>query len=272
MRHILAGWCLLLLVASPGAAQSAGDFRWSGTVARGKTIEIKGVNGDVRAERSPGAEVEVVATKRGRRSDPSTVSVEVVQEDGNVTICAVYPTPSGSDWFRGRRGARGPNECRPGEAGHMNTDNNDVRVDFVVKLPAGVRFVGRTVNGSVEARDLESDADVRTVNGAIWLTTTGVGRAQTVNGSIEASIGSANWSETLGFKTVNGSITLRLPKDVSTNLRAEMLNGRFESDFPVLVQSFRGRNRRVVGTIGQGGRDLELTTVNGSVHLRFVTN
>src|SRR5687767_1944733 len=55
---------------SGGEAAAQNEFRWSGQVASGRTVEIKGVNGDVRAEASSGGEVEVVATKSARRSDP----------------------------------------------------------------------------------------------------------------------------------------------------------------------------------------------------------
>jgi hypothetical protein len=41
---------LLFAVAAPAAAQS-GDFRWTGKLAPGKRLEIRGVNGDVRARR-----------------------------------------------------------------------------------------------------------------------------------------------------------------------------------------------------------------------------
>jgi hypothetical protein len=36
----------------------------------------------------------------------------------------------------------------------MNTHNNDVKVEFTVLVPQGVRFVGRSVNGDVEANSL----------------------------------------------------------------------------------------------------------------------
>jgi hypothetical protein len=49
-----------------------------------------------------------------------------------------------------------------------------------------------------------------------------------------------------------------------------MMNGGFQSDFPLMVQSFGGRNRHVDGTIGQGGRDLDLHTVNGRIHLQSI--
>jgi hypothetical protein len=276
MRRVLSVSLFLLCMAGSAGAQS-NDFRWAGTIERGKAIEIKGVNGGVRAEFTSGNQVEVVATKSARRSDVSSVSVQVVQDNGNVTICAVYPTPD--RWYRRNRNAfgnrnnrddDGPNECRPGSAGHLNVDNNDVRVDFTVKVPVGVRFFGKTVNGGIDAVGLRSDVDVETVNGKIAIETTGLGSANTVNGSIDASIGASTGTEPLEFRTVNGNITVQLPKDTNADLRADMLNGGFESDFPVMVQSFRSRNRHIVGTIGKGGRDLEFHTVNGRIRLQSV--
>ena len=262
-------------VASIAGAQSD-DFRWTGAIERGKAIELKGVNGDVHAEYTSGNQVEVVATKRARRSDPSQVAVQVVQENGNVTICAVYPTPARRFTSRNRssRNSRdryeGPNECRPGSAGHMDVDNNDVRVDFAVKVPAGVNFYAQTVNGDIDAPSLRSDSDVQTVNGRINLATTGLGSATTVNGAIVARLGSTNGNSPIEFRTVNGSITLSVPKGLNANLHAQTLNGSFESDFPVTIQSLRGRNRRISGTIGKGGRDLDLHTVNGTIRLQSV--
>ena len=46
--------------------------------------------------------------------------------------------------------------------------------------------------------------------------------------------------------------------------------GGFHSDFPLMVQSFGGRNRHVDGTIGTGGRDLDLHTVNGQIQLQSI--
>ena len=51
----------------PAAAQ-AQDFRWHGRLAPGKRVEVKGVNGDVRAVATTGSEVEVTAAKHARRS------------------------------------------------------------------------------------------------------------------------------------------------------------------------------------------------------------
>jgi len=195
------------------------------------------VNGDVRGVAGSG-EVDVTAVKHARRSDPDDVKIEVVQHEDGVTICAVYPSD-------GRR----ENTCDAGEGGHMNVRDNDVTVDFTVRVPAGVRFLGNTVNGDVEAALGSSDVEANTVNGSIRISTDGYAEAQTVNGEIVASLGRATWSEALEFRTVNGGITLGLPAGLSTEVRASTVNGDIQTDFPLMVtgrlgpRSLRGYRR-----------------------------
>lgn len=247
---------LLAAGGLPAAAAAQQDFQWKGRVATGKSLEVRGISGDVLVSAATGTEASVTAVKRSRRDDPDEVRIEVVEHDGNVTICAVYP-PS-------RR--RGPNECRPG-GGEQHSDNNDVSVEFTVAVPAGVRFIGATVNGDVAARALRSDAEVSTVNGSVDVETTGYAEARTVNGSIEARLGSGNWPRHLDFRTVNGGITLELPADVKAEVEAETVNGEISTDFPLTV-SGRFGPRRINGTIGGGGPVLSMETVNGSIRLR----
>jgi hypothetical protein len=251
-----AGAVLLAGAPSSAAAQTAAPQGWRGAIAPGNVIEIKGVNGDVRATASTGAEVEVSAVMKGRRSDPAEVRLEIVQHADGVTICAMYPSADGR-----------PNECQPGSGGRMNVRDNDVTVDFTVRVPAGVRFAGRTVNGDVAVDRLGGPVSIRTVNGDAEFSTTAYGDAQTVNGSVRASLGSTGWSDSLSFKSVNGSVSVDLPADASTDLRVTTVNGRISTAFPISV-SGTVNPRRLNGTIGSGGRALEIETVNGSVTLR----
>ena len=93
------------------------------------------------------------------------------------------------------------------------------------------------------------------------------GSANTVNGSIRGALGSSQWAESLEFQSVNGSITLDLPADLSADVDAETVNGRIDVDFP-LTGNVRKTKRELRGTIGGGGRPLDLETVNGSITLR----
>ncbi len=256
LSTILVAVVAVSYVAPRLSAQPASDFQWRGTVLQGNAIEIKGVNGDVRAQPASGSEVEVTAVKRGRRNDPETVRIEVVQHGDGVTICSVYPDTD-----------RRPNECKPGDEGRMNVRDNDVNVTFTVRVPNGVRFVGRTVNGDVTATSLTGPVTLRTVNGSAEFSTSAYGDASTVNGSIRGSIGSATWSGDLEFNTVNGSVDLNLPADVQSDVRATTVNGDIETDFPLTVTG-RISRRSLNGTIGSGGRSLRIETVNGGVKLR----
>src|SRR3989454_2165051 len=240
------------------AALTAQDFNWHGRIAAGKRLEVKGVNGDVRAVLASGAEAVVNATKHSRRSDPDDVKIEVVETDEGITICAVYPTPPR---------ARQENTCEPGDRWHSNTENNDVTVVCEVEVPAGIEFNGQTVNGEMSAEGLKGDVRASTVNGSVRVTTTGLAEASTVNGSVYAQLGRADWTNDLEFSTVNGGITLILPGKLDTDIRANTVNGDIETDWPLMV-SGRFSNRRLHGTIGAGGRGLNLSTVNGEIRLK----
>ena len=236
--------------------RQAAEFRWREPLAAGRTIEIRGINGSVSAEPATGGEVEVVAVRRARRSDPEEVRIEVVRHGDGVLICAVYPNPGGE-----------PNTCELKNS-RSNVRDNDTSVNFTVRVPAGVNFNGRTVNGEVRALELGADVDAKSVNGAINVSTAGFARAATVNGSITASMGRADWPSGLEFKTVNGSINLSLPASLSARIEAKTLNGSISTDFPMTVTGSFSR-RRLSGTIGDGGdRQLILETVNGSVQIR----
>jgi len=244
-----------LFEATP-SAQQAQDWEWQGSVDRGDAIEIKGINGGIKATGTSGDQVTVSAVKKGKKDDPADVRVEVVEHAGGVTICAVYPDAEGKK-----------NECAPGDKGRLSSQDNDVSVAFTIQVPAGVRLVATTVNGDIEAGDLSADAVATTVNGDIKVSTGGLAKATTVNGSIHAAMGRADWDGTMSFNTVNGSITVSLPSGASTDVSAATVNGGMETDFPLTVKG-RFSMKNMKGTIGSGGRDLDMATVNGSIHLK----
>ncbi|HEX7136330.1 MAG TPA: DUF4097 family beta strand repeat-containing protein [Vicinamibacterales bacterium] len=253
-KHVT--YAILVTLAASISAFAQGDFQWRGALGQGQSVEIKGINGDVHAALSQSGQVEVTARRTARRSNPADVRIEVVSHSGGVTICAVYPSSSG----------REPNTCEPDRGGHGNTRDNDTVVHFEVRVPPGVGFVGRTVNGEVEADALQSDVQAHTVNGSVKLTTTGRATAATVNGSVNVTLGRADWPDGADFKTVNGGITLTLPSVFDADLRADTLNGSITSDFPITVTGTVSP-RRLRGTVGAGGHSLTLSTVNGSIKL-----
>lgn len=259
MKRALIVAAAMVAASAAGAAAQSPNFEWQGKVAAGKTLEIRGVNGYIRAKSSRDDAVHVTADRHGRRSEPESVRIEVVEHGGGVTICAVYPTP---------RGARHENECVPG-GGNNNVRHNDVKVDFTVEIPDDVRFTGATVNGDVEAAGLKSDVDASTVNGSVDVETAGLAEASSVNGNITCRVGQSRLAGDVEFQTVNGSITVEMPAGLNADFHAATVNGGIDSDFPITVLG-KMNPRSLRGRIGDGGPELRLSTVNGSIRLRKI--
>lgn len=254
-RTALTGLAAVAIMAAPVAAQE--EWSWNGQVPAGRTLEIKGVNGGIRAVAAGGSEVRVRATKRARRDDPRDVRMVVLEHAGGVTICAVYPHRSDSR----------PNECAAGTGGRNSVQNNDVSVEWEVQVPRGVNFTARTVNGGIDATGMTGRTIARTVNGGIKLETSGIGEAATVNGGIDATLGRSDWTDEIAFRTTNGSVEVTFTRDLNAQVNAGTVTGNIDTDFPLEV---RGRflNRRISGTVGSGGRMLTLETTNGNIRLR----
>jgi len=232
-----------------GAATSADTFHWSGHVAAGQRIEVRGINGSIHAQPASGQSVDVIAYKSGREIDPAAIGVQVVESDGGVMIFAIPRNAPDSAEYAA-------------EAGNSTGDAN---VDFTVSVPSGVHFVARTVNGLVEAKSLDADMEAHTVNGDVVLSTTGTAQGETVNGSITASLGKIN--SALNFSTVNGTISLEVPRAAAARIHAKTLNGPIRTDFRLAVGGdFPARHAD--GIIGCGGPELRIATVNGGINLR----
>jgi hypothetical protein len=251
---LLFSFLSIIVLSSPAAAQTS--WSWQGHVPTGLTLEVAGINGDIRATPAHGPEVRVTAEKVARGGEPEGVRIEVVQHGNGVTICAVYPTPEG----------RSENTCRPGGGG-QSVQNNPVQVVFQVEVPPGVNFTARTVQGDIDASDLESNIAVHTVNGAIRASTTGTATARTVNGAIDVAMGGSYLAEPVSYETVNGDITLRFAGELHARLRATTLNGSIRSDYPMTVHGTVSR-RNIDAVLGAGGPDLQMKTVNGTIEIR----
>lgn len=259
---------LIFLTSAMSARERREGFFWSAKLAPGQTIEIKTVQGSIRAEGSSGSQVEVEARRANPYSAMPNPRIEVVPSDRGFIVCAVSVDPNREQASR--------HGCAPGTS--TGAANSDTQVDFLVRVPAGVRFVGRTLNGKVEAHALRGDTEVHTVNGDVDLSTTGAAAVDTVNGSIVAALAGpespckqakrASVCPFAGaFHTVNGNITLSVPPCASANVRGKTLYGKVSSDFPLSVQT-ESAGASVKGSLRHGKEELQLSTVNGSIRLR----
>ena len=148
-----------------------------------------------------------------------------------------------------------------------NTIRASVR--FIITVPATASIEQlQTVNSALKIEGLRGSIDAKSVNGAILAT--GLGgdvRLSTVNGAIDASFAVIAPQQKLSFNTVNGSITVGLPKDAGVTLQGSVVNGRISCDFPITLGD-GGHGRTLSGTVGDGRASLRAETVNGSIAIK----
>jgi DUF4097 and DUF4098 domain-containing protein YvlB len=253
----MSAFALLALSAVAWSQEQGTDngreFHWSGKLPADQVVVIKNINGDINATGSSNSDqVEVTAVRSGRNADEVKIKVEKLGD--GVMICAIYPGFFSSS-----------DNCD--SSSHWGNNHNEAKVEFTVHMPQNLRFTGKNVNGGVDAESMGRYVEANSVNGRVRISTQSWASASTVNGSIEARIGRSDWSGSLEFKSVNGSIRLELPINLNADIDFRSVNGHLDTDFPLTMNSSSGR-RSVHGTIGSGGRSLEIKTVNGSGELR----
>ena len=134
------------------------EWRWTGAMRGGGTIEIRLVRGSVHAETIPGQEATVILVRRGDRSDPVTARLSVDTVGADFRILDHYPAPN----------ATGPREdCLPPLDARGDFWHSDVRVDAVVRIPARARLIVRVMDGDIDVRPLSGPRDVGTNQGAV---------------------------------------------------------------------------------------------------------
>jgi len=261
----LAALALSTVAGTAALGAQEDTFEWSGRMAEGRTLEVKGIVGNIHAVLASGDQAQVVARKRGRRGDFDEVAVEVEETRNGYVICAVY-----GSWNHGQGQCLPENRDRDRDRERHRNVDIDVDVEFEVRVPAGVEFQGGMVSGGIEVRDLRSQVDVSTVSGDIFVSSSEMVWANSVAGDIEIEMGNFEWDD-MDFSTVSGDITLWLPESFAADIDFNSLSGDFETDFDLTIRNRRERRwigTDLEGTIGGGGRELSINTVSGDVELR----
>ena len=129
------------------ATSSAGE----GSSPSGRPLELKSIHGAIDLAPATNGHVSVVATRRRSTDLPMTMDVRVAESPESVVI-SVVPAPGAVPTDGRRRASRA-----------------DLRVDFQVRVPKGVRVVARTFRGDVDIRGALSDVDAETYAGSVRL-------------------------------------------------------------------------------------------------------
>lgn len=169
---------------------------------------------------------------------------------------------------------------------HVNRDQDDYRFkhDVHIKVPHGILLEGSTINkGKLSVTGSFKSVEASNVNGALELNhITSKTCANTVNGDITITYDKSP-AEDSEYQTVNGTIEVYMPDDLSADIHFKSLHGDLYTDFeniqPLKPQIKRTShsNRSSVTyqvdkfsplRIGSGGPNLRFQVLNGDVYLR----
>ncbi len=120
---------------------------------------------------------------------------------------------------------------------------------------------GNVEGGSLSATEL----DASTGSGDLRLENVSAPRARLSAGSGDVDLALVGALETLHASSGSGDVTLTLPASTSARLRVETGSGEIETAFPVTVTS--RRHGSLVGSIGDGRGQIDVSTGSGSVRL-----
>lgn len=259
---LITSLALITTVALPAAGQARqGDnFSWSGKVPAGRWIRVRNLNGQITVGPASGDNVEVTATKRWRRGDPSVVRFDVQKfgpDNESVVICALWGDRASCD------------ERHYETHGDGGTRNNDVVVEFHVLVPKGVKVGVNTINGALTVEGATAEIDAGTINGEVEVATSGGPvNASTVNGGVRARVGRVDSDADMAFTTVNGGVIAEFTGDFGGDVEMSTVNGALRTDYEITI-SGRLDPKHLRAHIGKpGGPRIKLRTVNGSVELR----
>lgn len=254
-------------------------------------VMIANINGHIKVSGYDGDKIILEVTKSidaktDARLEKAKQEIELGVIDRADTI--IFYVKDGCNTF-GRRTERNKRDRWAKKGWGYNWDNNnrcnltyDYKMDFVVKVPAGVHIAASTINeGDIVIENVKGSVDADNINGSIKLTNLmREAEASTINGDVDIDY-TLNPSKDCRFYTLNGDINALFQKGLSASLGFESFNGSFYTNIdgleplPVKVEkSTKGEgikfklngNRYQVGKGGEAYLDFE--TFNGNVYLK----
>jgi hypothetical protein len=280
----------LLFGAMAAVSAQAGDtsgFSWREAIPAGTTLEVRGIIGSIEAVAATGKEAEVSGTRRrGRHGEPSDVEIRVMRETGRIIICTIYPRNERWDDNGDHDHRQEKDPCEAAQWERRTRGENDTRVDYVVRVPSGVHFVGQTVTEGVVLRGLRGDAEGYSIAGDVRISDVrgGVVDAASISGDITfdgidandvyagtlsgdvAYTGAVRSSGEYSFLSHTGEITVNLPPHASVDVNVAAPRGQVTSSIPLTPSSHS--RRRSSGKQGSGGARLTVNTMNGEIRIQ----
>lgn len=247
---LVAGCAVLVSAARADGYSHREKFSRTGAFAATGTLMLENVNGDVTVRTWDRNEILIEGEKSAKTADElAAIDLKIDVSPERATVKVKLPKRDG--WF-----------------GH----NIRAAVSFTITLPknAAVEKL-ETVNASVSIDGVQGSVHAETVNGAVEVAHPGGDvHLETVNGHIRVDGAALRSGHRLSTETVNGGILISLPHDIGADIRASVVNGRIDCDFPLTLKRGGIGRHKLDATIGSGGAEISAETVNGGITIKSI--
>ncbi len=269
-----------VLATTPMAADTVVDL------SRGDRVVLENIVGEVRVVTWDRDELQVRTTDDSRAAlavRRSGSRLELRPDDSKGRRRGVEVEIRIPSWAGLRISGRSLDVRVSGVGGALviTTVRGDVRVEnttgsvTVTSVQGEIDIVD--ASGVISASSQGDDVRLRRVSGAVQvhsgsgdLTLTDMEahsvRAETQDGDIIFR-GSLMSGGEYGFFVHDGDAMIAIPEGTGARVKASVFDGEFVSDFPVLVERFRG-GREFEFALGDGGARLEIAVFDGDIQLR----
>ena len=241
---IALGALMVATLSATAGAEVTQEFHRTVPLLSGGRVSLDNINGSVTITGWERNEVQIDAVKKASSQQKlDEAKIEVDASNNSVHIRTKYPE------------------------GHTN--NNPATVTYELHVPRNASLADISlVNGSLEVSQVSGEIKTSLVNGKTSVhDLAGRGEFSAVNGAINANYRSLSNVTDIRLKSVNGAVVLGLPASPNAEVAVSTVNGGITTDYPLQVQGkFVGKH--LEGKLGNGGTRIEISNVNGSVHIK----
>ena len=250
---------VLLSLAAFGVAQAnAEEWQKHWTVGEKPELHVSAGDAAVVVEAGSNDSIDATVTTRGWTIGDGGVRITEHQNGSRVELDIKLPETHFS-W--GNRSLRVDVKVPRSLIADIHTGDGSIKLR---ELAGSIR--ADTGDGSIEASHLDGNLDAHTGDGSVHVSGRFDNlRLHTQDGSVELNVMqgskvSADWR----VQTGDGSVQLRLPKDLSANLELHTGDGRIQMDLPLTVTGMQSEHG-VQGKLNGGGPVVLVRTGDGSI-------
>jgi hypothetical protein len=234
--------------------RSGQPYNWNGRVAPDQLLEMKS-NGGIDAVPAVGGEPLLIAVKTGSCREPLATPIEPTEVARHATSVA-SAAPHTREFSSRRRIVEIGRNRQANQSATIRVRNNDVRLNFIVRMPAGLHFISRMIDDDITVTAVEGNTSSIKLCPLATLrldSHPAIGRFDFFTGyaqarirteiadrEVKAKLPPPNCAEAVAFKTADGPDGL-ISLDLLKLLRAlatETPNDGKVSDFPRTLKGF----------------------------------